>query len=500
MRWGGAAAILAALLVLSGEAGAQYLTFDAARRGAAISEAHPSLRLEAMGGLFLVVPDENNELNLSDFGDNVAGIAADRSGWSVESWFGRNNRFVDENATFYGTPVRQRDRLDLERGGLDVVYRHETSRALGMTAYWNGYDTRLTYGPNSRVSGPDYRFFFNQAVGPVTAGIGVNTASDKENLVASDVFAIHHVSQTRRLSLAAGVDLGALTSTLRGMYAGLQVDADRVRITGASADPAGFHGDEFNWRRPATGTRLTLVRPEGPGRLAFGVNFGRLRREGTEEATISWADRFPANPARVNYTIRVPSFTEKETSWDTEGRVSWRLSPRLRFGGSGIYQKFDSAVHEAPNSNFVGSRRQEDSRLTSWQVAGGLGATLRGGRLRAGLEGAADGGRLVSDRPRESSTVKTRTYEARAGAEYLIVEDLAVRAGYQRRSTDSAVGQPGSLGLSRGLTIGFGYVPRGGLVAIDTYLRVWKETPDVPADLDRRSQVRDLGISARMLF
>lgn len=500
MRWRGAAAILVALLVVSGEARAQYLTFDAARRGVTVLEARPSLRLDAMGGLYLVVPDENNELNISDFGANIAGVAADRRGWSVESWFGRNNGFVDENSTYYGRPVRQRDRLDFERGGLDVVYRREAKRALGMTVFWNGYDTRRTYGSNSRVSGPDSRFFFNQAIGPVTAGIGVTTASDKENVVSSDIFSIRHTSKTRRLTLAASLDLGDMASKLAGMYVGAQVDADRVRIDGASTDPAGFHGDEFRWRRPATGVRLTLVRPEGPGALAFGANVGRLRREGTEEATISWSDRFPENPSRVNYTVRVPSFTEKETGWDAEGRASWRLSRRLRLGGHGVYQKFDSAVQVASNSNFVGSRLQEDSGLTFWRLGAGLGTVLRGGRLRAGLEGSVDGGRLKSERLRQELTVKTRTYEVRAGAEYFVVADLAVRAGYQRGSLDPAVGEPGSLGLSSGFTLGFGYVPRGGLVAIDAYLRAWKENPDVPATLDRRAESRDIGVSARLLF
>ena len=495
MRWVGVAVLFAALLVLPGMAGAQYLTFDAARRGQTISEARPSLRLDAMGGLYLVIPDENNELNLSDFGGNLAGVLRDRGGSSVESWYGRNNSYVDLNTAYQGQDVRQRSRLDLEGGGLDVVYRREAQRALGMTLFWRGYDARLTYGPDSRVTGPDSRVFINQVIGPVTAAVGVATASDNEALVSPDIFAIRHTSQTRRLTVAAAWD-----PRLAGMSVGAQVDVDRVRIDGTSADPAGFHGDRFDWRRPATQMRLTLVRPEGLGPLAFGVNVGRLRRHGTEEATISWSDRFPMNPSRVNYASRIPSFTETEHGWDAEGRALWRFARHLRLGGEGLYRKLDSRV-TAANSNFAGSRSQEIAKVTAWRVGAGLSAVLLpDDRLRAGVETAVDGGQLDSARPRESLTQTTRGYEARTGAEYLFARDLVVRAGYQWRSQDHAVGEPASLGLSNGLTFGLGYVPRGGLVALDTSLWVWRERPDVPGAANREAAARDLAISARFLF
>ena len=118
----------------------------------------------------------------------------------------------------------------------------------------------------------------------------------------------------------------------------------------------------------------------------------------------------------------------------------------------------------------------------------------------AGVETAVDGGQLDSARPRESLRQTTRGYEARTGAEYLFARDLVVRAGYQWRSQDHAVGEPASLGLSNGLTFGLGYVPRGGLVALDTSLWVWRERPDVPGAANREAAARDLAISARFLF
>jgi hypothetical protein len=490
------AVLLGALLVLPGMVGAQYLTFDAARRGQTVSDARPSLRLDAMGGLHLVIPDENNELNLSDFGGNLAGVLRDRSGWSVESWLGRNNSFVDLNTAYLGQDVRQRNRLDLEGGGLDVVYRRGAKSALGMTLFWRGYDARLTYGPNSRVSGPDSRVFVNHVVGPLTVAVGAATASDKEDLVALDIFSIHHTSESRRLTVAAAWDLN-----MAGMSVGAQLDADRVRIDGASADPSGFHNDTFEWRRPATQMRLTLVRPERLDPLAFGVTVGRLRREGTEEATISWSNRFPQNPSRVNYANRVPSFTETEHGWDAGGRASWRFARYLRLSGEGLYRALEDRVTESANSNFSGSRSQEIAKRTAWRFGAGLGAVLlRDGRLRAGVETAVDGGRLDSQHPRQTLVQETRGYETRTGVEYLFARDLVVRAGYQWRSRDHAVGEPASLGLSNGLTLGFGYVPRGGLIALDTFLGVWKERPDVPGAANREAASRDLAISVRFLF
>ena len=120
--------------------------------------------------------------------------------------------------------------------------------------------------------------------------------------------------------------------------------------------------------------------------------------------------------------------------------------------------------------------------------------------MRAGVEVAVDGGRLDSARPRQSLVQKTRGYVARTGAEYLFARDLVVRGGYQWRSHDYAVGEPASLGLSDGVTLGFGYVPRGGLITLDTFLRVWKEIPDVPGSTNREAAARDLAISVRFLF
>lgn len=502
MRWVVVAVALAALPVLPGTAGAQYLTFDAAERGQVISVARPSLRLDAMGGLYLVVPDENNELNLSDFGGNLAGVLSDRQGWSVESWLGRDNSYEDLNETYLGEDVRQRTRFDLVGGGLDVVYRRKARSALGLNLAWQGYDARLTYGPNSQVTGPGFQAFGNQVFGPVTAAVGVSMASDKESIAdnqdpsAADVFAISHESKTRRLTVAAAWDLKRA-----GMLLGAQVDADQVRIDGSSEDRSGYHADNFDWRRPATQMSLTLVRPEGLGSFAFGVNLGRLRREGTEEAEISWSDRFPDNPGRVNFAALVPTFTEKESGWSAEGRASWRFAPHLQLSGGGLYRSFESDVTESANANFVGSRSQESADVTVWRVGAGLGAVLlQDGRLRVGLETAVDGGQLDSVRPRESTTQETLSFDARTGVEYLFARDLVVRAGYQRMAKDHAVGEPASLGQSNGVTVGFGYAPRGGLIVLDTILQVWREYPDVPGDLDREADARYLAVSARLLF
>ena len=44
-----------------------------------------SVRLEGMGGFLSAVPDENNEINLNDFGRNPAGFGDDRDSWVMES-------------------------------------------------------------------------------------------------------------------------------------------------------------------------------------------------------------------------------------------------------------------------------------------------------------------------------------------------------------------------------------------------------------------------------
>src|SRR5882672_7059854 len=69
---------MAGVLLVARTAGAQYLAPALDRPGFDRRPTQPSLRLLTLGGLSLAIPDENNEINLWDFGGSTLGLFSDR--------------------------------------------------------------------------------------------------------------------------------------------------------------------------------------------------------------------------------------------------------------------------------------------------------------------------------------------------------------------------------------------------------------------------------------
>lgn len=496
MKRGTLAGSILLLCFISLPATAQYSDYAAEQRGWSLPGTHPSVRLAAMGGLQFTIRDENNELNVSDFGGNLAGVLADRQGWTVESWGGRRNNTRDVNSQYHGAPVRQRDRFDQQLSGLDVVYRQEGQRAIGVVVAWGGHDSRQRYGTNGRVTATGYEGFYVETFGRVTAAGGVTMRADNEDVVSPDVFAIRHTSKTRSGRLAVMAPM-----PLAGFVAAAQVDFDRVRIEGISADPGGYHDDRFFWRRPATRYAVALLRPEAStSPLAVGLRCSVLDRTGREEGHIRWSDRFSSNPGGVNLAINVPIFEETESGWQADARASYELGPTFRLAGAARLLHFESEVDEAPNSNFLGSRSESALDRDAWSLGGGAGLTLLAQRLRIGFEGSLQGVSDDETQPRARSETKARRYDVRSGAEYLMPSRLALRLGYQRASHDLDVDAPGTLELSNGGTFGLGFVPYGGVIALDGAVRLWNESPEQAGTENRKAESQDLMLSVRVIF
>jgi hypothetical protein len=480
-------ATLVCLLMIAGTASAQYIVYDAQQRDHPLPGARPSVRLEGMGGLALVVPDENNEINLSDFGDNIAGIISDRDGWSIETWGGRDLDQSRFRQPLSGSTLLRDASFDRALGGADVVYRKPGRRAVGGTINWTAHSTRESLGPATKVRGPDVFAFYNQVLGRLTLGAGVTSWSDDESVTSPDPFAIHHYSRTLTGSFAAAYALGSWTA------AG-QMDVDRVTIHGVDADPAGFHSDEFEWARPATRLHFSLIRPEG-GKVAAGLNLSMLRRRGTEEAYIRWSDRYPDNPSHFNMVRHIPTFEEKEDGWGLEGRCLLKATGMLNLGGYGWIGNGTTKVTETPNANFVGSRRAEDSVQRTWRFGAGVGLSPTE-RLRAGVEGYLDGQKDTQHTTGPDQILKTRDLELRAGAEWLLPSHLALRAGFTTGSADENLDLAGNLYMSDGLSVGMGYLPRGGMFSLDGALRLARSRPDYSGGQQKRTDVQDFAFAA----
>lgn len=480
------------LLLAAGAASGQYIEHYANVQDLPLPGARPSVRLMGMGHLSLTIADENNEISLSDFGGNLAGLATDRDGWSVEAWGGRSVQVNDYAAVQQGSPVRQRSRFEGELGGLDAVWHKGGVRAMGLASAWLGRDTSFRYGPDSRTRGPNFQGFLNEVRGPLSLAVGLLRWNDNEDVVSDDIFAIRHFSTTWTTSFAAGL-------LLSGWQLGGQVDLDRVDIRGRSRDHSGFHQDDFVWHRPTQRYRLNLIRPQGD-KLAFGVNLGAVRRDGREEATISWSDRFPYNPSRTTFRVEIPTFEEEERVLSAGARGIYKLSSVLNLGFGGSYHTLDTRVTESPQSNFHGSRAEEDSEESGWRVGGGISSVLLNQRLRLGAEAFALQSTFNVKRARSETESDSRGYQINCGGELLLPSRWAVRGGFARTSLDEDVDQPLSLYVGNAFTAGIGYVPKGGIVSIDAALRVMRERPDFEGGADRERDGHEIAISARFLF
>ena len=132
-------------------------------------------RLDGMG-LRIAAPDENNEINLFDFGGNPAGLLTDRDAWSID--------FRMAHAEY----VERDPRLS----GFD--YKGNTYSFLGAyrktadQAFAGGYDLiqsslRRADTPRSDFENIRYRFLYNRFFGKASFGFELRYENEIEDLV-----------------------------------------------------------------------------------------------------------------------------------------------------------------------------------------------------------------------------------------------------------------------------------------------------------------------------
>lgn len=475
---------------LAGSAQAQYIAFRGERVGQPPALFLPATRLQGMGGLAFTIEDENRELNLLDFAQNVAGVASDKEGWSIEAWGGENRRGDDYGALYSGAEVRQRTVADQGSLLAQIFYRRNGTQAIGGTVDWKTQSVRNRYGSDLLTRGPRGNLIANQKIGPVRCGLGIIRWTDSEDVTSPDVFAIRHVSTVWGLQLGAAMDWAGLDWAAQAQF-------DRVTIDGKSRDAAAFHQDEFEWRRPATKIRLSALLPSGK-KLEGGANVLILSRTGVEEGRLSWSATFPQNPAGIEFSATVPTFTEEEDGFGVEGQLRYRLTPRVRLAGYASTETFDSEVKES--TNYIGSRRAEKVETSRARIGGGASTSLAGDRVLIGAEFTGLFAKDEVTQARSSSSVDSRDIELRTGVEWMFRPALALRAGYQRVSADEDTERPATLQLGHGATFGFGWAPRGGLTTLDAGLRLRKQTPKEDGGSERKTEHLDYSVTTRFVF
>ena len=450
----GAFLVLAvAPLVLTDPCGASVIEQIMAEEGLPVAEIEGpgSTRLDGMGRLELVIPDENNEINLLDYGGNLAGTIFDKDHWSLETWTRYHNLLLDPR-----DPTRRRFRF--LSGGTRVVYRKADQRAIGAAVNYQRLEASPVTGDDVAVRGPVTEAFYNERpFSWLAAAVSLGLNSENEDRVSEDVFSVRH----RQGRIEGQVGLAFLLGSYR---LGATWDFRRGEITGTSRDPAAFHSDQFVWKRPEdTFSAQAVFLPDGPVR--GGAFVRRKAFEGGETARLRWSDRFPDNGSRENFALETTSFLEEEesttygTRWFYELGATWRLGGLLS-GASG-----STLVTEGVN--FKGSRRAGETDFDSRRLGAGASGLFLDRRLQAGVEAYLERGDLTESSVRAAVDRSWQTRSLRVGAEMFWTKSFVVRGGLVTEDLDLDVDRPASRHRGFLYTLGASYLPRGGLWQLD---------------------------------
>ncbi|MBU1700512.1 MAG: hypothetical protein KJ970_02905 [Candidatus Eisenbacteria bacterium] len=451
-RWFLFLTILLGILLL-GECHASIIDYFLEQEGFEVGRysGPGSTRLDGMGRLELVIEDENNEINLSDYGGNGAGVILDKDRWSVETWSQFGNRLQDPRE-------QTRRRFVTGSFGTDIIYRLQGKRAYGLYGDWRRLQGSRNYGDVYEVKGSTWHLFYNERpFSWMAAAITYGGVAENEDRVSDDVFSLKH-----RVSRPKGQV--ALAFLINRFQAGWTWDFLRGNINGKSRDAAAFHTDTFTWYRPLNTMGFQLVYHQSED-LQGGVFIRTYKIDGAEKAEISWSDRFPDNGGRQNFQIETTSFIENEDYRILGTRWLYKLKDRYRLGASITQESRSWRVEEGVN--FKGTRRAEDVESDAVRLGLGASATFLRDRVQVGIEGYLERGDMTS---REMRDVADRSWEdlsVRLGGEVFWKRNLVLRAGAIFESLDLDVDLPATRQNGTLYTVGASYLPRGGLFQLD---------------------------------
>lgn len=417
-------------------------------------------RLDGMG-LSIAAPDENNEINLLDFGDNPAGLLADRDAWSVDARYSHRERF---------------DR-DTESRGLEILgdiysvlaaFRTSGSRAIGVELDY--LDTKLQTGAGDsyKYKQKQYRLLFNQMFGKLATGLEFRYQDEAEDQTGGDSFySIEHATASLTGLLGLSYEVHPYASlAARGAI-------ERTNIDGRASDDS--YDDQFDWEQPAGSIEGQLFLH--PPRLTGAVTYGLTQGAGEEQVNAAWSPLFVFNPGPYFVEFQSTTFTEENEINLLRTRWEYEIVPDVaRIAAS--YSSSSRDYLATANPLVIGSRSEQ--ALTDDQDQFGLGGsvTLLRERLQLGAEFGQTGYTLVNLEPLTGFTEDTTIGQFSFGGEFLAGDNLAIRSGLTFRSIDreDVVGptpDPDYLSRRQGsvseqlLSVGAGWVPNGGALQID---------------------------------
>ncbi len=443
----------------------------------------PKARLEALGGMGEAVPDENNEINLLDFGGNLVGHLDDKPTHHIDAWGGWRG-WVDRT-----TPEAPDQDFRVYPVGF-------LGNALPNDRYAIGGSMNLTSGEGERVVTDEFLRLFGLPVANPEAGSNAGTPITAD--LAGALFNVHYARRlTERFSFGL---LGSYQSEDEERVAATTYDLDNdvhtwaakasiagrlfskagpfedwvlgvnggladTRIDGISADD--LHTDEYTWERNPWGMNVHLL-GDVAGWAKGGLDFRYRSFEGQESASYNWSPQYSLNP--TNQTIVETRAVHEEGFRDSGFLTRWEVKPPdlpVSFGLG--FNAGQSEYWLLPGTNVNSYVTARSQRVTVWEGKGGGTYFLPQGRgLLAGelAWGWSDRDESISP---PTERVGASSLELGAGGEYAIAVPVVARAGYryfsgdENRDVDDPVGESSA----HRLALGAGYRTASGALTLD---------------------------------
>jgi len=451
--------------------------------GLEFGPALPSARLQALGGMRVAVPDENNEIHLLDFAGNLAGHLDDKPTGHVDAFVGRRQWFDRTRPS-----LRDQD-VKVSPAGVRVNMIPSSKYALGGSVDY-------LIGSSERLVTPDFRRRFGLPVeNPISgstdgtllesdlnspaitahyarrlgsklaAGMEVGLSKENEDRQSITSYEIDHDAKTGLIRASVAVRVLEARGPFRHWVAGANGRLSRTDVKGISADQ--LHDDVFDWERPAVGYQLHLLGNAWES-VKGGVDFRYDSFEGQETVKMNWSAQFPLNPTLRTIRIERSSFSEGFRSSAFRTRWEGRLSGRPMVWGAAFearQQEFWQFTAQNVNS-FVTSKSE---RLTDWRGTAGSTYFLPRGRGLFAAElayGWADRDNRIS---RPVVRVGASSLELGGGAEIAVALPLVLRAGYRLLLDDANRDRddPEREFSTHRLAAGAGYRSSSGQVLVD---------------------------------
>ena len=443
----------------------------------------PRARLEAMGGMREAVPDENNEINLLDFGGNLVGHLDDKPTHHLDAWGGWRG-WVDRTtpetpdqdfriypAGFLGNALPN-DRyaiggsMKLVSGGGERVVTDQFLRLFGLPVANPESGSNVGTTLSSDLVGADFTAHYARRLTErISFGLLGGYQSQDEERVAATTYDLDNDAHTWAAKGSVVGRLFAQAGPFTDWVLGLNGVLGDTRIDGVSADD--LHTDEYTWDRNSWGMNVHLL-GDVAGWAKGGLDFRYGSFEGQESASYNWSAQYSLNP--TSETILETRTVHEEGYRDSGFLTRWEVTPPdlpASFGFGFNAGQTEYWVLPGTNVNsFVTARSQQ---VTAWEATGGGTYFLPRGRgLLAGemVWGWSDRDERISP---PTERVGASSFELGTGGEYAVAMPLVARAGYryirddENRDRDDPAGESSA----HRLALGAGYRTASGALSLE---------------------------------